>query len=118
MEIIKTPWKEKLISLVKESEKSIKISSPFIKENICREIFDAKKKGVSFDLVTCFNLSNAYTGALDLSALTLILQNKGVLTNYPKLHSKIYLFDSKRVVITSSNLTNGGLLSNYEYGIF
>ncbi|MCB0515725.1 MAG: phospholipase D-like domain-containing protein [Chitinophagales bacterium] len=117
MEVIKNPWKERLMTLIKESEKSIQITSPFVKENICREIFELKNKGVSFELITSFNLSNAYNGALDLSGLDLIIQNKGIIKNYPKLHSKIYIFDSKRAIITSGNLTNGGLLTNYEYGI-
>jgi len=35
----------------------------------------------------------------------------------PKLHAKVYISDQKKSIITSGNLTNGGLFSNFEYGI-
>ena len=36
----------------------------------------------------------------------------------PKLHAKVYIADSKKAIITSANLTRGGLNQNYEYGLF
>lgn len=47
-----------------------------------------------------------------------MLNNNGIVKNYSKLHSKIYLFDESKVIITSGNLTYGGLINNYEYGIY
>ena len=118
MKILTTPWKNELLELVSKSKKSIKITSPFIKENICNELLGAKKKDTSLDLITSFKLMNIYSGSLDISALENILNSNGVVRNFPKLHSKIYLFDDKEVIITSGNLTNGGLMSNYEYGVY
>ena len=34
------------------------------------------------------------------------------------LHSKVYLFDNRAAIITSANLTNGGLIHNYECGLY
>jgi len=115
MEILKNPWKDKLMHLIKNSEESIQITSPFVKEDICREILEAKKPNIRFELIT--DLPNAYSGALDLTGLELIIKNKGIVKSYPKLHSKIYIFDSKKAIVTSGNLTNGGLLKNFEYGV-
>ncbi len=115
MKILKNPWKDELIHLIENSEKSIQITSPFVKEDICREILEAKKPNIRFELIT--DLPNAYSGALDLTGLELIIKNKGIVKSYPKLHSKIYIFDSKKAIITSGNLTNGGLLKNFEYGV-
>lgn len=115
MEILKNPWKDKLMNLIEDSEESIRITSPFIKEDICKEILNHVRHDVCFELIT--DLPNAYTGALDLSGLELIIGKKGLVKSDPKLHSKIYIFDSKKAVITSGNLTNGGLLKNYEYGV-
>lgn len=117
MQILTTPWKEKLLELVECSEQSVKITSPFVKENICRDLVDAKKNTTELQLITSFKLPNIYSGSLDLSALELVLSNNGKVRNFSKLHSKIYLFDDKKVVITSGNLTSGGLLRNYEYGV-
>lgn len=42
MRVIKTPWKKELLELVSKSQKSIKITSPFVKENICDDLLIAK----------------------------------------------------------------------------
>ncbi len=117
MKILTTPWKNELLELVASSEQSIKITSPFVKENICRELIGVKKPTTEIELLTSFKLPSIYSGSLDLLALELIMSNNGKVKNFPKLHSKIYLFDEKQAVITSGNLTNGGLIRNYEYGI-
>jgi phosphatidylserine/phosphatidylglycerophosphate/cardiolipin synthase-like enzyme len=35
-----------------------------------------------------------------------------------KLHAKVYLIDDIGGIITSANLTGGGLITNFEYGVF
>ncbi len=118
MKILKTPWKNNLMELVSQSKKSIKITSPFVKENICNELLSFKNEGTKLELITSFKLMNIYSGSLDLSGLENIINCNGIVKNFPKLHSKIYLFDDEKVIITSGNLTNGGLLNNFEYGIY
>lgn len=118
MEIIKTPWKNRLLELVHNSKKNIKITSPFVKENICDEILNIKQTNSVFELITSFKLMNIYSGSVDIDGLEKIIYNNGIVKNFSQLHAKIYLFDDKEVVITSANLTNGGLLHNFEYGIY
>lgn len=117
MKILTTPWKDDLLELVANSKTSIRITSPFVKENICRDLIKAKQVDSKIELVTSFKLANIYSGSLDLSALELIILNKGNVRNFAKLHSKIYLFDNEKAVVTSGNLTNGGLERNFEYGV-
>jgi hypothetical protein len=117
MEILKTPWKDDLLQLVADSKASIKITSPFVKTDICSEIFNLKQSKSSFELITSFKLANIYNGSLDLAALNLILDKNGIVKNHSRLHAKIYIFDDKKAVITSGNLTFGGLVKNFEYGI-
>jgi len=38
-------------------------------------------------------------------------------THLPRLHAKVYVADESRAVVTSANLTDGGLFFNYELGI-
>lgn len=118
MRIIKTPWKNEFLELVSKSQKSIKITSPFIKENICNDLLLAKPAHTKLELITSFKLANLYSGSLDLAAIERVIHSHGIVRNYPKLHSKLYIFDDEKAIITSGNLTNGGLLTNYEYGIF
>lgn len=118
MEIIKTPWVDKFFDLVSSSRKSIKMASPFVKNNICNKLIEKKQDATRFELITSYKIFNIYAGSLDLSGLEIILKNNGIVRNYSKLHAKIYLFDDERAIITSGNLTNGGLISNFEYGVY
>ncbi len=117
MQLIKSPWSNLFFEMVRSSSKSIKITSPFVKENVASKIIATKQSKVSVELITSFKLMNYYTGASDLAALEHILEGNGHISNLQKLHSKIYIFDDVRAVITSGNLTNGGLVNNYEYGV-
>lgn len=63
MRIFTNPWKKDFLNLVKDAQKSIKITSPFVKENICREVFDIKNKQTTFELITSFKLANVFSGA-------------------------------------------------------
>lgn len=118
MKVLKNPWKDEFLNLVSYSKDSIKMTSPFVKENICNELIQVKNPNSKIELYTSFKLKNIYSGSLDLNGLENIIIQNGIVRNTPKLHSKIYLFDNKKAVITSSNLTNGGMLENYEYGIY
>lgn len=118
MRVIKTPWKNELLELVSKSQKSIKITSPFVKENVCDDLLIAKPANTKLELITSFKLTNLYAGSLDLAAIEKVIHSNGIVRSYPKLHSKLYIFDDEKAIISSGNLTNGGLLTNYEYGIF
>ena len=118
MKILKNPWKAEFLKHISDCDDSIRITTPFIKDDICREMLSAKKESVLLELVTSLKLMNAYSGVLDLSALRRIINGNGSVKNYPKLHSKIYLFDNKKVIITSGNMTKGGMERNFEYGIY
>ena len=117
MKILTTPWKDDFIELVSQSRKSIRITSPFVKYDMCVELTQANRNGSKIELITCFKFGNVYSNALDISALEHILYNNGIVKNFPKLHSKMYIFDDEKAIITSGNLTTGGLVKNFEYGI-
>lgn len=118
MKILTTPWKNDFLELVANSKLSIKITSPFVKESICNEMLNVKAENVSVELITLFNLNHAHTGLIEIDALMKIIAANGTIKNHPKLHSKIYLFDDKEVIISSANLTEGGMNTNFEYGIY
>lgn len=117
MKLLKNPWDNLFYDLISSSKESIKITSPYVKENIVSKMISSKKDIVDISLITSFKLMNYYVGASDLEALNKIIISGGNIKNYQKLHSKIYIFDDKIAVISSSNLTNGGLINNFEYGV-
>ena len=117
MEIIKNPWDKLFFNLVRSSQTSIKILCPFIKFDITEKMLKEKPKGVKLHLISSFKTEYFHRGASDLKAMELILKNMGRIKNHQRLHAKNFIFDKKYAVITSANLTLGGLKNNYEYGI-
>jgi hypothetical protein len=118
MKILTTPWKDDFLELVHQSRRSIKITSPFVKCDVCDELINAKSNSSKVELITSFKLMSIYSGSLDIAAIENIIKNKGTVKSFPKLHSKIYLFDDQKAIITSGNMTYGGMLKNFEYGIY
>lgn len=118
MHIINKPIRDLFFSLVSDAEKSIKISSPYIKHSIADEIYQIKRANVHVSVVTKVNLMDIYKSASDISALKLIHERSGDVYNFPRLLAKFYIFDDRVAIISSANLTPSGFTRNYEYGVF
>ncbi len=114
---IKSPSYKSFFNLVKESESNIYLCSPFIKKDIADKILENRKDGIEMVIITSANISNFLCGSLDISAIKKLIKNGFTVRNYQNLHAKIYIFDRKKALVTSANLTNNGLYNNYEYGI-
>ncbi len=116
MELYLKNWYKKLLDELPKT-KNLKIISPFVKEQVVRKIqsqFDFQ----DFELVTRFNLQDFAMKVSSLSGLKFSVESGARIFGIKELHSKVYLFDKRAAIITSANLTNGGLISNYECGIF
>lgn len=115
--LIKSPWEDVFLNLVEQTKEKLRITSPFIKSNPVEKMISAKDANVSIEYITSFKLMNFYRKSSDFEALDTILKNNGIIKNYQPLHSKVYIFDENQAIITSGNLTNGGMNTNYEYGV-
>ena len=116
LEIITNPAREIFLDLVSNSREQL-LASPFIKANVAKMILDNKPTEAKICLLTSYKLTNFYRKSSDLLALKCFVDSSIEVRNYPRLHAKTYIFDSKHALITSANLTFGGLQSNYECGI-
>jgi len=117
IKVIKSPWEHQFLDLIHSCKYNIRIASPYVKENVVNKIFQSKESNTKLNLITSCKLMNFYRNASDISAISNILKRGGRVYNFQSLHSKIYIFDNVKAIITSANLTYGGLLNNYEYGI-
>ncbi len=118
IEIIKSPWINKFEELVMATRNTFMFTSPFIKLSAVNTIMKSRKHNFSIKGVTSFRLRNFERGASDLEAIKILLNSeKALLKNIANLHAKIYIFDSFGAVISSANLTPGGLEGNVELGI-
>ncbi len=118
VEIIASPWEERLYDLAAGAKRSIRVAAPFVKEAAIVGLLDAMAPKCSLTLITSFKLNYYHVGASDLSALEQVQAHGGQVLNHPPLHAKVYIFDDVQAVVTSGNLTFGGLRANTECGVW
>lgn len=116
MEIYLKNWYQKLIAEISKT-KSLKIISPFVKEQVLRKI-ESLYDFSNFELITRFNLQDFALGVSSLSGVKFSVEKGASVYGIKGLHSKVYIFDKRTAIVTSANLTSGGLSNNFECGIF
>lgn len=116
--MIKTIESEWLRYFSEELQKTERISiiSPFITDNVVRHLFK-NFKGKKIQIITKYNLNDFRSRISSLSALKQLIENGANIRGIKNLHSKLYLFDQKSVIIASANFTNGGFFLNREFGV-
>lgn len=115
MQVVLKNWYNWFIDELSQT-KSLKIVSPFVNEQVIRKIdskFDLRK----MELVTRFSMRDFAAKVSSIDALRISVEQGANVFGLTGLHSKIYLFDKRCAVVTSANLTNGGLINNYECGM-
>lgn len=114
MKLLLDNWHKNLFEELKET-KYLRVISPFISEQVIRKIqsqFDFN----NFELITRFNLSEFALNVSSIDGLRFAIENGAKIWGIKDLHSKV--FDNRAAIITSANLTNGGLVHNYECGLY
>ncbi len=117
IEILSDSFEETFFDLIQKSKEQL-LASPFIKNNIAQLILENRPKKSHIYFLTNYKLANFYRKSSDLEALRSFINNRIEVRNYPRLHAKTFIFDSNNAIITSANLTMGGLKHNYECGVF
>ena len=116
LQIIKNPATEVFLKLVSESKEQL-LASPFVKSYVAKMILDRRPPKAEICLLTSYKLTSFHRRSSDLSALRSFVQSNIDVRNHPKLHAKTYIFDAHKAIVTSANLTLGGLENNYECGV-
>lgn len=123
-EILKTPWKDNFCNFLSNVKKELLISSPFINLEGVKILLNAIKRKNKLKLTFITNLStqNIVKGITEPEAFLEIYNRYKIFSeikifNLGNLHAKLYLVDEEMVIITSANLTTGGLINNFEYGV-
>jgi hypothetical protein len=116
MQIFLKNWYDKFLAEVKLTAK-LKVVSPFVSEQIIRKIHESFNLE-NLELITRFNLRDFASNVSSLPCLRFAVECESKVYGVKGLHSKIYIFDQRSVIVTSANFTNGGLLNNYECGVY
>ncbi len=114
--IIRSPWEDRFVDLLKNAVSHVYLASPFIKYQTASIISQNIRRNLDFRYINCFKLAHFHSGVSDLSAITLFRACHCRQKSVHNLHAKLYIFDDKAIV-TSGNLTSGGLRNNLEYGV-
>lgn len=121
--VLSRDWKGELQNVFLQARNDIIISSPYVTEQgtnfVLANLRQEVKAKIRLRILTNLSPVNIYQGSTDPVALKLLALALPhfTLLHLPKLHAKVYVVDHKIAIVTSANLTAGGLERNYEYGI-
>jgi hypothetical protein len=122
-ERLRHDWKDDLRSLLTDTRKGLVISSPYVTSRgtdfVLAHLPDAIKQTMEFSLLTDLSAMNVAQGATDPAAVRSLASAlpRARVFHLPRVHAKVYVKDAERAIVTSGNLTAGGLDINYEYGL-
>lgn len=124
MELLSSPFDSAFKCFLSNLETHGLICSPYITANpIERLIAEVERRGIqdllSLKIVTDMSAGNLVQGSTDPNALLLLMEHvaRVSLIHLPRVHAKVYVSGESLAVIGSANLTNGGLFTNFEYGV-
>jgi len=120
---ISRDWRGSLAGLVRGARQHLLICSPFVGLEGARFVTEnipaafAKKGRVTF--LTNLSVKNLCQTSTDPLAIKSVVDHvpRSSVFHLPGLHAKAYIADESCAIITSGNLTGGGLYRNYEYGV-
>lgn len=110
-------FRETFMGLCAEANRNILLCSPYVKESITKDIIANKKRDSEIELITAILMGSFRRRSSDLSAISHLLESGCRIYNCNGVHAKFYIFDNEKCIITSANLTEGGLGKNHEAGV-
>lgn len=124
LSLLSTPWDAELAELLTDSEEFLLLASPFITRGVTSWIAHCLSKRTSANdlrivCLTNVRVDSVLSGSLDLDGIAELGKEYPHFSpiHLPSLHAKVFVADSRRAIVTSGNLTEGGLRRNCEYGV-
>lgn len=113
--LVDAGWSHEIAEALRVDTSELRIVSPFIKIGALQRFLVAQPKNIK--AITRFNLADFAEGVSDIAALRHLLASGSSVRGVKNLHAKMYLFGSKRAIVTSANLTEAALTRNHEFGL-
>lgn len=119
VEILETPWRKKFLEYVREAKSEIIICAPYFSEDVISQILDTRRISVKLKFLLGFTKESLEGGQSEPKALIRIIKSKPNVESkqIENLHAKVYIFDGRKAIVTSSNPTSRGLQRNVEFGV-
>ena len=122
VQIIKSPWGATFDEFAESIRESAIIAAPFIAqgpvERLARRL-GSRRRSVRLEALTSLNEDSLIDGATDAAALAWLCDRAPGTTvrHLGNLHAKAYIADGHTAIVSSANLTDGGLRRNLELGV-
>jgi hypothetical protein len=116
-------WHSDLRDLLQSAKDDVLICSPFVGQRATTFVAEGLPPGFSdhgrLTILTNLSVGNVCQLATDPRALQALVGtlSRTAIYHVPGLHAKAYIADDARAIVTSGNLTSGGLFRNLEYGV-
>ena len=120
VKLLKSPFENEFHSIVKQTKREIIFSSPYINDaGVSILLNSINPTDKSINILTNLSARNIVDNVTQPAALLKLYSSfqNTTISSLAKLHAKVYIIDETIAVITSANLTYGGLKSNFEYGV-
>ena len=121
MQSIKSPWASTFDQFAGSIQESAIMAAPFIRrrplERLVRRL--QSRQSVRIDLLTSLAGDSLAEGLVDCGALLWFCEQvPGTsIRHLLHLHAKAYVADRHMAIVTSANLTDSGLVRNFELGV-
>lgn len=123
MKVLSHNWKLRLAALVGRARRNLLISSPYATREgtdlVAGNITATLRDSGHLSFVTDLSPANICQYSTDPAAILSLGEStrRATIRHLPRLHAKVYVADDEVAIVTSGNLTAGGLLHNHECGI-
>lgn len=121
MALLQHRWHTRLAHLVRSVDSGLLVSSPYVTRRGAEMLasnLPSQRADIRLTFLTDLSPLHVCQGVTDPGACQVLVEAVGSakIVHLPRLHAKAYVADERRAIITSANLTGGGLFTNYEYG--
>lgn len=121
--VLADSWQQAFEEVLGFAKHRITLCAPYITgygADVVRSVRGmASGDGLSVLILTDFSPLAISTGSTEPAAVALLREQFPTCrcVHLPRLHAKVYVADRARAIVTSGNLTYGGLMGNHECGL-
>lgn len=113
--LLDSGWAGEIELEMRKRPSSVRIVCPFIKLQTALRFLKPVSPS-TLEVITRFDLNGFSACVSDIDALERLLSAGAKVRGVRGLHSKMYLFGSSAVMVTSANLTEAAMFRNREFG--
>lgn len=117
---IRSPFIDVFRDVIGSCKENLTIVSPYVNtKGVDVVLSSLNPKSINLTVVTNLSSTNIIQNVTQPKAFLQLFDNFNRVEMYSlaRLHAKTYICDNHTAIVTSANLTSGGLIGNFEYGV-